>query len=315
MTKVGFVGAGTIGANSIFATLALTDKIDEIALVDIAEPAAVGRGMDLDTTSVAFGRQTKVSGSTDYTPLAGSDAVGGLVVPGTYDLVYVRGHVARDNAWSYVQDTTDTSVFPNGYVVLRTDVVLGAGAQTLDVDVPLVSVARPLTVAGDPLYPELPGSHGGGFTVYLVPRGTRQRQIIAQPSYQDFSRYLVEGSDAVLRCVGDTLRGGHGQDGLRGDAGGDTLFGGKGADRLIGGTGDDMLHGGRGRDTFVFATGHGDDTILHFQPGREQIKIRNGADSFDDLTLTPRGADTEIAFADVTILVGDTSLTRDDFLF
>ena len=75
MTKVGFVGAGTIGANSIFATLAMTNKIDEIALVDIAEPAAVGRGMDLDTTSVAFGRHTKVTGSTDYSTLAGSEVV------------------------------------------------------------------------------------------------------------------------------------------------------------------------------------------------------------------------------------------------
>ncbi len=75
MVKVGFVGAGTIGANSIFATLALTDKIDEIALVDIAEPAAVGRGLDLNTASVAFGRQTKVSGSTDYSTLAGSEIV------------------------------------------------------------------------------------------------------------------------------------------------------------------------------------------------------------------------------------------------
>ncbi len=73
--KVGFVGAGTIGANSIYATLALTDRIDEIALVDIAEAAAVGRGMDLNTTSVAFGRRTKVSGSTDYATLAGSDIV------------------------------------------------------------------------------------------------------------------------------------------------------------------------------------------------------------------------------------------------
>ncbi len=75
MVKVGFVGAGTIGANSIFATLGLTDRIDEIALVDIMEPAAVGRGMDLNTASVAFGRTTKVSGSTDYSTLAGSEVV------------------------------------------------------------------------------------------------------------------------------------------------------------------------------------------------------------------------------------------------
>ncbi len=75
MVKVGFVGAGTIGANSIFATLMLTDRIDEVAVVDIAEAAAVGRAMDLNTASVAFGRRTKVSGSTDYATLRGADIV------------------------------------------------------------------------------------------------------------------------------------------------------------------------------------------------------------------------------------------------
>lgn len=75
MVKVGFVGAGTIGANSMFATLALTDRIDEIVVVDIAEAAAVGRALDLNTASVAFGRRTKVSGSTNYATLAGSDIV------------------------------------------------------------------------------------------------------------------------------------------------------------------------------------------------------------------------------------------------
>ncbi|HEX2066786.1 MAG TPA: malate dehydrogenase [Candidatus Thermoplasmatota archaeon] len=75
MTKVGFVGAGTIGANSVFATLALTDRIDEVAVVDIAEAAAVGRALDLNTASVAFGRRTRVSGSTDYGTLRGSQVV------------------------------------------------------------------------------------------------------------------------------------------------------------------------------------------------------------------------------------------------
>lgn len=75
MTKVGFVGAGTIGVNSIFATLGLTDRIDEIAVVDIVEEAAVGRAMDLNTTSVAFGRKTRVYGGTDYGLLKDSDVV------------------------------------------------------------------------------------------------------------------------------------------------------------------------------------------------------------------------------------------------
>lgn len=74
-TKVGFVGAGTIGANSIFATLALTDRIDEVAVVDVVEAAAVGRALDLNTASVAFGRRTRVHGGTDYAILKGSDIV------------------------------------------------------------------------------------------------------------------------------------------------------------------------------------------------------------------------------------------------
>jgi malate/lactate dehydrogenase len=61
MTKVGFVGAGTIGANSIFATLAMTDRIDEVAVVDVVEASAVGRALDLNTASVAFGRRTASS--------------------------------------------------------------------------------------------------------------------------------------------------------------------------------------------------------------------------------------------------------------
>lgn len=75
MTKVGFVGAGTIGANSIYATLGLTDRIDEIAVVDISEEAAVGRALDLNTASVAFGRKTRVHGGTDYSLLKDSDVI------------------------------------------------------------------------------------------------------------------------------------------------------------------------------------------------------------------------------------------------
>ncbi|MEA3191233.1 MAG: malate dehydrogenase [Thermoplasmata archaeon] len=75
MAKVGFVGAGTIGANSIYATLALTDRISEIAVVDVNEAAAVGRALDLNTASVAFGRRTRVHGATDYAILKGSQVV------------------------------------------------------------------------------------------------------------------------------------------------------------------------------------------------------------------------------------------------
>lgn len=73
--KVGFVGAGTIGANSMFATLALTDRIEEIAVVDIMEEVAVGRALDLNTASVAFGRRTRVHGGGDYALIKNADIV------------------------------------------------------------------------------------------------------------------------------------------------------------------------------------------------------------------------------------------------
>jgi malate dehydrogenase len=75
MTKVAFVGAGTIGANSLYATLALTDRIDEVVVVDIMEAAAVGRALDLNTASVAFGRRTRVHGGTNYDLIKGADIV------------------------------------------------------------------------------------------------------------------------------------------------------------------------------------------------------------------------------------------------
>ena len=74
----------------------------------------------------------------------------------------------------------------------------------------------------------------------------------------------------------DTLTGDKGSDDLRGDAdddlldgegGNDDLNGGSGDDRLIGGAGDDRLIGGAGADVFVFADGHGTDTIVDFDTG------------------------------------------------
>ena len=68
----------------------------------------------------------------------------------------------------------------------------------------------------------------------------------------------------------DTLIGGTGNDGLYGEAdadtliggtGNDELYGGAGNDTLIGGIGNDYLEGGSDADTYVFAKGHGSDTV------------------------------------------------------
>lgn len=74
MTKLGFVGAGKIGSNAVYATLHRLEP-DEIVIVDIIEDLAVGEGMDLNTAAAGLGLDTKVRGTDDYGELAGAELV------------------------------------------------------------------------------------------------------------------------------------------------------------------------------------------------------------------------------------------------
>lgn len=65
--------------------------------------------------------------------------------------------------------------------------------------------------------------------------------------------------------VGDTLRGGVGDDVLVGTTSGDLLHGGNGADRLFGGLSADVLYGGSGEDR------------IDAQAGRDLVHARDGA--------------------------------------
>ena len=88
---------------------------------------------------------------------------------------------------------------------------------------------------------------------------------------------ILTGDDQANRLEGgggaDTLTGGAGADTLIGGAGADTLTGGADDDRLIGGAGDDTLTGNAGDDVFVFASGHGSDTITDFDAGVDKIDL------------------------------------------
>ena len=82
------------------------------------------------------------------------------------------------------------------------------------------------------------------------------------------------GHDSLDGGTGnDTLVGGSGNDQLVGSAGNDSFFGQTGNDRLIGGSGNDVLRGQNGADTFVFASGHGADTITDFTDGLDRIDV------------------------------------------
>ena len=76
--------------------------------------------------------------------------------------------------------------------------------------------------------------------------------------------YGYNGNDSLFGGIGnDSLYGSNGDDLLNGEEGDDNLFGEAGHDTLIGGAGNDRLYGGdRGADTYVFAKGHGQDTIF-----------------------------------------------------
>ncbi len=71
--KIALVGAGQIGGT--LALLAAQKELGDIILIDVAEGIPEGKALDLDQTSAAEGYNAKLSGSTDYSQLAGADVV------------------------------------------------------------------------------------------------------------------------------------------------------------------------------------------------------------------------------------------------
>ncbi len=116
--------------------------------------------------------------------------------------------------------------------------------------------------------------------------------------YGDDNLTANNGKDRLYGGYGDdTLLGGNGNDRLYGDHDDDLLEGGTGVDRLFGGTGDDILNGGAGNDrlyggydddTFIFDTGHGNDTIKDFTDGEDLIDLTAfDLPGFGALTISP----------------------------
>ena len=95
---------------------------------------------------------------------------------------------------------------------------------------------------------------------------------------------IIKGGDGA-----DIIFGGSGNDSIDGDSGDDNLFSGKGSDTINGGAGNDTLWGGRGddiftggngKDVFIFAAGHGDDTISDFNTTDDELRLINTATDF-----------------------------------
>ena len=148
------------------------------------------------------------------------------------------------------------------------------------------------------------------------------------------------GLDRLFSGAGSDLgHGGDGNDGLFGEAGNDTLFGEAGNDNFFGGSGNDLIFGGADNDTinggsgfdtidggsgndvlfgrfnadhFVFADGHGQDTIGDFAALNEfeRIDLRevSAISGLNDLELFSgtTGAATQSG-ADVLITTGESN--------
>lgn len=128
------------------------------------------------------------------------------------------------------------------------------------------------------------------------------------------------GSDTLSGGGGkDQLKGQGGHDRLKGGGGNDSLKGGGGRDALDGGKGHDLLSGGGGEDVFVFARGHGRDTISDFRPGRDLIDLQAAAaDGFADLDISRQDGGALILTGSGRIFLQDLNpgrLDADGFLF
>ena len=83
----------------------------------------------------------------------------------------------------------------------------------------------------------------------------------------------------------DRMYGEQGRDTMNGGPGDDEMYGGEEKDILNGGPGNDLLDGGPGADTFVFEPGNGNDYIMDYTAGTDNIQFK-GFTNADGTPLT-----------------------------
>ena len=123
---------------------------------------------------------------------------------------------------------------------------------------------------------------------------------------------ILGGDNGANHLVGEA-----GNDGIWSSGGDDILDGGTGADRLYasigddyldGGEGNDRLEGGDGADIFIFAAGHGEDTILDFTDSEDLIDLTAfDLSGFDQLSVS---SDSDGVTLDLTASGGGTILLQ-----
>lgn len=136
--------------------------------------------------------------------------------------------------------------------------------------------------------------------------------------------YALDGDDDIDGGAGnDNLFAASGNDTVHGGADDDLIYGGDGDDLITGGNGNDVLWGNGGADTFVFADGHGIDTVQDFQGGLDLLDLTaaSGIGTFGEIAgaSSQMGNDLDIdtGGGHVIRLIDTTlaDLTSDDFVF
>jgi hypothetical protein len=120
------------------------------------------------------------------------------LVPGTYDLVYRRNW---DSTYNTVSSTDAIDKLPGGMRVLQTDVVIAAGSNTVNIDIPVSSISGTVTMGGQPL----PATNGytTGTTLYLKAKDTGALHQLAYFSYSGVGNGLY-GPTFTARLVPGT---------------------------------------------------------------------------------------------------------------
>ena len=97
---------------------------------------------------IEFGYWTGTDFPVDLTSAPLYDGVvGATVLPGVYDVIYARGRDTDQWSWG----TSPGDPYPTGVGVIMEDVVIGAGANRLDVDIASAALSGSITLDGGAL--------------------------------------------------------------------------------------------------------------------------------------------------------------------
>ncbi len=124
------------------------------------------------------------------------------MVPGIYDVYYCHECSTAANGISSETDATDA--FPRGLRVLQSNLVIGAGVNALNLDIPVANTSATITLGGSPL--PATNEYGTDVELYLVSKDTGQWHALATFSYNSnlfgptVSPRMVPGTYDLYYC-------------------------------------------------------------------------------------------------------------------